>query len=409
MMKTYQRFLEYVKIDTKSDPNSGLHPSSASQKELGKILVKELESLGISAEMDEKSYVYAFLPANTTRKIPTVAFIAHLDTSPDFSGKNINPRIIPNYDGGDVVLNQELQIEMKTKDFPFLETLKGQNLIVTDGTTLLGADDKAGIAEIMTLAEYLVSNKDIEHGDLKFIFTPDEEIGEGPLFFDYEKGKADFAYTVDGGKEGMINYENFNAASATVTVKGLNIHPGSAKNIMKNSLLIAMEFNALLPANMVPSATSGYEGFYHLNNLEGDVEATKMHYIVRNHDLDLFKKQKDFLLKARDFLNAKYGTETVSVEITDTYYNMKEIIKDHMEVVDLAVEATKMAGLEPFIVPIRGGTDGAQLTYKGLLCPNIGTGGWNAHGRFECITVEALDKCTEVLLNIVKLTAKKAN
>lgn len=408
-MKTYQRFLEYVKIDTKSDPNSGLHPSSASQKELGKILVKELESLGISAEMDEKSYVYAFLPANTTRKIPTVAFIAHLDTSPDFSGKNINPRIIPNYDGGDVVLNQELQIEMKTKDFPFLETLKGQNLIVTDGTTLLGADDKAGIAEIMTLAEYLVSNKDIEHGDLKFIFTPDEEIGEGPLFFDYEKGKADFAYTVDGGKEGMINYENFNAASATVTVKGLNIHPGSAKNIMKNSLLIAMEFNALLPANMVPSATSGYEGFYHLNNLEGDVEATKMHYIVRNHDLDLFKKQKDFLLKARDFLNAKYGTETVSVEITDTYYNMKEIIKDHMEVVDLAVEATKMAGLEPFIVPIRGGTDGAQLTYKGLLCPNIGTGGWNAHGRFECITVEALDKCTEVLLNIVKLTAKKAN
>lgn len=408
-MKTYQRFLEYVKIDTKSDPNSGLHPSSASQKELGKILVKELESLGISAEMDEKSYVYAFLPANTTRKIPTVAFIAHLDTSPDFSGKNINPRIIPNYDGGDVVLNQELQIEMKTKDFPFLETLKGQNLIVTDGTTLLGADDKAGIAEIMTLAEYLVSNKDIEHGDLKFIFTPDEEIGEGPLFFDYEKGKADFAYTVDGGKEGMINYENFNAASATVTVKGLNIHPGSAKNIMKNSLLIAMEFNALLPANMVPSATSGYEGFYHLNNLEGEVEATKMHYIVRNHDLDLFKKQKDFLLKARDFLNAKYGTETVSVEITDTYYNMKEIIKDHMEVVDLAVEATKMAGLEPFIVPIRGGTDGAQLTYKGLLCPNIGTGGWNAHGRFECITVEALDKCTEVLLNIVKLTAKKAN
>lgn len=408
-MKTYQRFLEYVKIDTKSDPNSGLHPSSASQKELGKILVKELESLGISAEMDEKSYVYAFLPANTTRKIPTVAFIAHLDTSPDFSGKNINPRIIPNYDGGDVVLNQELQIEMKTKDFPFLETLKGQNLIVTDGTTLLGADDKAGIAEIMTLAEYLVSNKDIEHGDLKFIFTPDEEIGEGPLFFDYEKGKADFAYTVDGGKEGMINYENFNAASATVTVKGLNIHPGSAKNIMKNSLLIAMEFNALLPTNMIPSATSGYEGFYHLNNLEGDVEATKMHYIVRNHDLDLFKKQKDFLLKARDFLNAKYGTETVSVEITDTYYNMKEIIKDHMEVVDLAVEATKMAGLEPFIVPIRGGTDGAQLTYKGLLCPNIGTGGWNAHGRFECITVEALDKCTEVLLNIVKLTAKKAN
>lgn len=408
-MKTYQRFLEYVKIDTKSDPNSGLHPSSASQKELGKILVKELESLGISAEMDEKSYVYAFLPANTTRKIPTVAFIAHLDTSPDFSGKNINPRIIPNYDGGDVVLNQELQIEMKTKDFPFLETLKGQNLIVTDGTTLLGADDKAGIAEIMTLAEYLVSNKDIEHGDLKFIFTPDEEIGEGPLFFDYEKGKADFAYTVDGGKEGMINYENFNAASVTVTVKGLNIHPGSAKNIMKNSLLIAMEFNALLPTNMIPSATSGYEGFYHLNNLEGDVEATKMHYIVRNHDLDLFKKQKDFLLKARDFLNAKYGTETVSVEITDTYYNMKEIIKDHMEVVDLAVEATKMAGLEPFIVPIRGGTDGAQLTYKGLLCPNIGTGGWNAHGRFECITVEALDKCTEVLLNIVKLTAKKAN
>ncbi|HHZ11659.1 MAG TPA: peptidase T [Acholeplasmataceae bacterium] len=407
-MKVCERFLRYVKIDTKADPTSGEHPSSPGQKVLGKLLVEELRSMGIEAEMDEKSYVYAHLPANSERKIPSIAFIAHLDTSQDFSGENVNPRIIENYDGGDVVLNEKLGIVMKTADFPFLESLKGQSLIVTDGTTLLGADDKAGIAEIMTLAEWLVSNPDFEHGDIKFVFTPDEEIGEGPLFYDYEKGGADFAFTVDGGKEGMINYENFNAASCEVTIMGLNIHPGTAKGIMKNSLLIAMEYNSLLPPHMVPAATSGYEGFYHLNGMEGDVEMTKMHYLVRNHDWEAFQKQKSFLLEARDFLNRKHGEGTVEVEITDTYYNMKEKIKDRMEVVELAMEATKMAGLEPFIIPIRGGTDGAQLTYKGLLCPNLGTGGWNAHGRFECVTVEALEKCTEVLVNIVKLASKKS-
>ncbi|MGB7530120.1 MAG: peptidase T [Bacilli bacterium] len=407
-MKTFERFLEYVKIDTKADPKSGNHPSSPGQKVLGKILADEFKNMGIEAEMDEKGYVYARISANA-ENIPSIAFIAHLDTSPDFSGENVKPRIIENYDGGDVVLNRELGIVMKTADFPFLETLKGQSLIVTDGTTLLGADDKAGIAEVMTLAETLVKNSGIKHGEVKFIFTPDEEIGEGPLFFDYGKGGADYAYTVDGGKEGMINYENFNAASAEVTVKGINIHPGTAKNTMKNSLLIAMEFNALLPATMIPAATSDYEGFYHLNNLRGDVEGTKMHYLVRNHDWELFSKQKEFLIKARDFLNHKYGEGTVEVKITDTYFNMKEKIKERMEVVEVAIEATKMAGLEPLIIPIRGGTDGAQLTHNGLLCPNLGTGGWNAHGRYECISIEAMDKCTEVLLNIVQLIAKKAS
>lgn len=406
-MKTYLRFLEYIKINTKSDPTSGRHPSTEIQKDLGRVLVQELTELGIEAEMDDKSYVYARIPANSKREIPSLAFIAHLDTSPDFSGENVKARVIPNYDGNDVVLNPELKIVMKVKEFPFLKSLKGQSLIVTDGTTLLGADDKAGIAEIMTLAEYLVKNE-IEHGEIKIIFTPDEEIGEGPLYYDFEKGMADYAYTVDGGKEGMINYENFNAAAANITINGINIHPGTAKNVMKNSLLIAMEFNSLLPPAMTPANTEGYEGFYHLNNLEGDVEKTKMHYLIRNHDKDFFTKQKDFLLKARDFLNEKYGENTVEVEITDTYYNMKEILKDQMEVVEIAIEATKMAGLDPIILPIRGGTDGAQLTYKGLPCPNLGTGGWNAHGRYECITAEAMDKCTEVLLNIVKLVAKKA-
>ncbi|HHX81247.1 MAG TPA: peptidase T [Acholeplasmataceae bacterium] len=406
-MKTYLRFLEYIKINTKSDPRSGRHPSTEIQKDLARVLVQELKDLGIEAEMDEKSYVYAKIPANSKRKIPTLAFIAHLDTSPDFSGENVKARVISDYDGNDVILNPKQGIVMKITDFPFLKSLKGQSLIVTDGTTLLGADDKAGIAEIMTMAEYLVKNE-IEHGEIKIVFTPDEEIGEGPLYYNLEKGGADLAYTVDGGKEGMINYENFNAAAAKITINGINIHPGTAKNVMKNSLLIAMEFNGLLPHWMTPATTEGYEGFYHLNNLNGDVEKTKMQYLIRNHDMDSFRKQKNFLLKARDFLNQKYGPNTVEVEITDTYYNMKEIIKDRMEVVELAIEATKMAGLEPIILPIRGGTDGAQLTYKGLLCPNLGTGGWNAHGRYECITKEAMDKCSEVLLNIVQLVTKKA-
>ncbi len=406
-MQTFKRFLKYIKINTQSNPNSGMHPSSDSQKDLARVLVDELIDLGIEAKMDDKSYVYAQISANTQRKIPTIAFIAHLDTSFDLSGENVQARIIPDYNGNDVLLNKDKNIIMKVKEFPFLETLKGQSLIVTDGTTLLGADDKAGIAEIMTMAEYLLNHPEIKHGDIKIVFTPDEEIGEGALYFDYEKVNAEFAYTVDGGREGMINYENFNAAAADITINGVNIHPGTAKNIMKNSLLMAMKFNSLLPSNMIPATTEGYEGFFHLNNLEGNVEKTKMHYIIRNHDFDKFTEQKDFLLQVKDFLNKKYRENTVEVDLKDSYYNMKEIIKDHPEVIEIADEAIRMAGLKRVTIPIRGGTDGAQLTYKGLLCPNLGTGGWNAHGRYECITIEAMDKCTEVLINIVKIVSKQ--
>ncbi len=401
-MQAYQRFLKYIKYNTTSDPNSGLHPSSDGQKDLGRLLVEELKELGLSdAHLDGYSYVYATLPKNT-ENVPTLAFIAHLDTSPDLSGENVKARIIENYDGNDVLLNKEENIIMKVKEFPFLERLKNQSLIVTDGTTLLGADDKAGIAEIMTMVAHLVKHPEIPHGDIKIIFTPDEEIGEGPLFFDYEKVNARYAYTVDGGMEGMINYENFNAASCLVEVKGLNIHPGTAKNHMKNSLLVAMEFNGMLPANMVPASTEGYEGFFHLNNLDGNVENTKMHYLLRNHDKELFQKQKDTLVQIQTFLNHKYGPNTIKLSIKDSYYNMKDILKDQMEVVEIAMKAVEKAGLEPFIYPIRGGTDGAQLTYNGLPCPNLGTGGWNFHGRYECITIEAMDKCTEVLLKIVE-------
>lgn len=405
-MKTAERFLKYIRINTISDPHSGLHPSTEYQRDFARILVSELQDLGVrDARLDEHCYVYASLPENTPGK-PTLAFIAHLDTSPDFSGKDVQARLLPDYDGMDVILNAERNIVMRTTEFAFLKDLQGQTLIVTDGTTLLGADDKAGIAEIMTLVEYLINHPEIKHGAIKIIFTPDEEIGEGPLFFDYDWVKADYAYTVDGGKEGVINYENFNAAAANVQINGLNIHPGSAKNHMKNSLLIAMEFNSMLPATMIPAATEGYEGFFHLNNLSGDVEQTKMHYLIRNHDRALFQNQKELLHRIKDFLNAKYGPDTVNLSIADSYFNMKEILKDKMEIVRIAERATQMAGLEAIFVPIRGGTDGAQITYRGLPCPNLGTGGWNAHGRYECVTVEALDKCTEVLINIVKIVGE---
>lgn len=406
-MKAYKRFLNYIKINTTADPNSGLHPSSMIQKDLGKLLVKELKELGVSdAYMDQYGYVYGTVDANTNRKIDTIAFIAHMDTSPDASGDNVQARIIENYDGNDIVLNYEKNIVMKTQDFSFLKSLKGQSLIVTDGTTLLGADDKAGIAEIMTMIEYLNNHPDIKHGKIKIVFTPDEEIGEGPMFFNYSEVDAKFAYTVDGGKEGIINYENFNAASCNVTISGNNIHPGSAKNLMVNSILIAMEFNRMLPENMIPSATEMYEGFYHLNNIEGTVEKTFMHYLIRNHDFNLFNYQKEQIVEIQKFLNYKYGQNTVEVNIIDSYYNMKEIVQKHMEVVEIAKKATKMAGIKPEIYPIRGGTDGAQLTYNGLVCPNLGTGGWNAHGKFECITIESMDKCSEILVNIVKIVAQ---
>lgn len=404
-MKTHERLLKYVKINTTSDPKSGLHPSTASQKELGKLLVEELKSLDVKdAFMDEHGYVYGTVEANCNDNIPTIGFIAHMDTSSDMSGENIKAQIINNYDGKDVILNKD--VIMKVEEFPFLKTLVGRSLITTDGTTLLGADDKAGIAEIMSLVEILKNNPDIKHGKIKIGFTPDEEIGEGALFFDVKGFGCDFAYTLDGGTEGILNYENFNAASCTLTVNGVNIHPGSAKNKMINSILVANEFHSMLPEFMNPAFTENYEGFNHLNEIKGNVEKTTAHYIIRNHDLKKFEKQKQDFIDIQNFLNNKYGYNICNVEVKDSYYNMLLHLKDHMEVVEIAKEATKLANVEYGVEPIRGGTDGAVLTYKGLICPNLGTGGYNFHGRYELITIEGMDKAVEIILNIVKLVAK---
>lgn len=405
-MKAYERLLKYVQVDTTSDPKSNKHPSSDSQKVLGNILVKEMQDLGLSdVYIDDYGYVYGTIPSNTKKNVKAIGFIAHMDTSCDMSGANIKPKIIANYDGQDVLLNNKEKVTLSVKEFPFLKDLQGQSLIVTDGTTLLGADDKAGIAEILTMAETLMKNPSIEHGTIKIAFTPDEEIGEGTLFFDVKGFNCDFAYTVDGGKEGEINYENFNAASADVVVNGINIHPGLAKYKMKNSLLIAMEFQSLLPTFLNPAYTEKYEGFNHLNEMSGNVEKTKMHYIIRNHDIVKFTEQKKSFEKIANFLNEKYGEKTIELTLKDSYFNMYEHLKDHMNIVDIAIEATKNANVEVLIKPVRGGTDGATLTYKGLMCPNLGTGGYNFHGRYECITIEGMDKATEILLNIVNIVA----
>lgn len=401
-MKAYERLLKYVKVHTTSDPNSTSHPSTEIQKDLGRIMVEELKELGlVDAFMDEHSYVYASLKA-TDESLPTIGLIAHLDTSFDASGENVSPQIIPNYDGGDVVLNKKENIILKVSDYPELKNRKGETLICTNGLTLLGADDKAGIAEIMTTLEIIIK-ENIPHGKILVCFTPDEEIGEGTTCFNYDLFKCDYAFTIDGGIEGSINYENFNAASALVTMNGINIHPGSAKNHMINSIELAYEFYNLLPKFDKPQFTENYEGFNHLNDIKGNVEQTKMGFIIRNHDMKLFEKQKKDFYLIQEFMNKKYGENTCVVEIEDSYYNMYEILKDHMDIIDLIIEATKMANLKPLIHPIRGGTDGARLTYNGIICPNLGTGGANFHGRFEYITVEGMDRATEVILNIIKI------
>ena len=401
-MKAYERLLKYVKVHTTSDPSSNTHPSTEIQRDLGKIMVDELKDLGLKdAFIDEYCYVYASLPA-TCNSLPTIGLIAHLDTSCDASGKNVNPKIIPNYDGNDVVLNEKEGIVLKTSDYPELAKRKGETLICTDGLTLLGADDKAGIAEIMASLDAIISNN-IPHGKIMICFTPDEEIGEGTACFNYDLFKCDYAFTIDGGIEGSINYENFNAASCLVTINGINIHPGSAKGHMRNSIELAYEFYNLLPPFAKPEFTEKYEGFNHLNNISGNVEKTEMNFIIRNHNMDLFNKQKEDFYNIRDFLNKKYGEGTVIIDIKDSYFNMYEVLKDHMDIIDLIVKATKEAKLEPLIAPIRGGTDGAHLTYNGIICPNLGTGGANFHGRFEYITAEAMERCVQVIVNIIKL------
>ncbi len=398
-MKTVsERFLRYVSFDTQSDEASETCPSTAKQRKLGAALVEEMKEMGISdARMDEYGYVYGTVPGDPT--LPTIGLIAHMDTSPDASGADIKAKIVA-YTGEDICLNAEKGIYLRESDYPSLKNHHGKHLIVTDGTTLLGADDKAGIAEIMAAAEFLLTTK-MNHATLKIGFTPDEEIGRGADKFDIAGFGADYAYTADGGTIGEIEYENFNAAGASVVFQGLNIHPGSAKGKMVNSQLIAMEFNALLPAQQRPEHTAGYEGFFHLVGMKGEVEQTSLYYIIRDHDMEKFEEKKRVMTAAAEFINAKYGENTCSLTIRDSYFNMKKCIEPVMYVVDRAKAAMKRAGMEPKEVPIRGGTDGARLSYEGLPCPNLCTGGENYHGRFEYIPVEDMEKCVKMLIEIL--------
>ena len=402
----FKRLEKYVSFETTSDPNSGLHPSNKQEFDLIYALKDELLELGlVDVYVSDYAYIYAKLPKNTDKNIKSLGFISHVDTSCDASGKGVKIIEHKNYDGKDVTL--ESGLTLSTKEFPFLSLLKGRTLLTTDGTTLMGADDKAGVAEVMAVLKYLQDNKNIIHGDIYVAFTPDEEIGEGTMFFELDKLPCDYAYTIDGSIEGEISYENFNAASAKVTIKGLNIHPGSAKDHMKNSILIACEFNSMLDSDAIPAKTEKYQGFNHLNNIEGSVEETKMNYIIRNHDKQKFLSQKQDFIDITNKLNKKYGKDTVILDLKDSYYNMFDIIKDKMEVVDVAKTAIEKAGIKPYIEPIRGGTDGASLTYKGLVCPNLGTGGFNFHGKYECISLEGMQIAAEVILNIILELAKQ--
>ncbi|MEG0379326.1 MAG: peptidase T, partial [Eubacterium sp.] len=394
-MKTVtERFLKYVKIDTQSVPDAETFPSSEKQKNLAKILVEELQELGISdARTDRYGYVYGTIPATATtdKKLPVLGLIAHMDTSSAVSGKNVKPRIVENYNGEDILLNSEQNIMLTIADYPEIKAYEGQSIIVTDGTTLLGADDKAGVAEIMTLCDYLMTHKEVPHGTLKIAFTPDEEVGNGVDYFDVQGFGADFAYTVDGGELGELEYENFNAASLKITVNGVSVHPGSSKNKMKNALLMAMDYQKMLPAWETPEHTEGYEGFYHLEYMCGDVEKAALSYIIRDHNRAKFEARKERALKIADYLNDCYGAGTFEIVLKDSYYNMKEKIEPHMHLIENAKKAMEEVGIEPKITPIRGGTDGARLSYMGLPCPNLCTGGHNYHGRFEYIPVESME------------------
>ena len=401
-MELKERFLKYVGFDTQSDPESETYPSTAKQLILLNYLAEEMKELGLEdVEVDANGYAMGTIPATPGYEDrPVIGFISHVDTSPDMSGADIHPRIIENYDGGDICLNE--QLTMTLADFPELAFFKGHTLITTDGTTLLGADDKAGVAEIMTAAEYLMKHPEVKHGRIRIGFTPDEEIGKGVDFFDVKHFGATFAYTVDGGFEGELEYENFNAASARIEVQGRNIHPGYAKDKMINALQVVNELNNLLPPCQRPEHTEGYEGFYHLTDMQGDVEKTELLYIIRDHDLDKFHAKEENMRRIARKLNEKYGQGTVELEIKESYRNMRSQIEGCMEIIDWAKEATRMAGLTPKTVAIRGGTDGARLSFMGLPCPNLGTGGYGFHGPYEHITVEGMDVCTDIVCNIVK-------
>ncbi len=403
-----KRFLRYVVIDTRSDDTSETAPSTEKQWNLARLLHDELVEMGmLNVSIDEHAYVMATLPSNLGYEVPTIGFIAHFDTSPEMPGDNVKPQIVEKYPGGDIILNQEKRIVLSPSDFPELNHYTGHTLITTDGTTLLGADDKAGIAEIMTAMDYLLRHPEIPHGTIRVGFTPDEEIGRGVDHFDVARFNADFAYTLDGASLGELEYENFNAAGAKVLVQGRNIHPGYAKGKMVNALLLAMEFNSLLPEFEKPQYTQDYEGFYHLVKMEGGVENAWMQYIIRDHDMTIFTRRKELMTRIADFLNAKYGEGTFTLELKDQYFNMREKVEPVIHIVEMAKLAMEQAGVKPLVKPIRGGTDGSRLSYMGLPCPNIFAGGMNFHGKHEYVSLQTMVKAVEVTLRIIELNTRR--
>ena len=406
-MNLVERFLRYVSFDTQSDENSGVTPSSSKQMVFAQFLKSELETLGLEdVELDEHGYLYATLPANVEKEVPTIGFIAHMDTSPDMSGANVTPRIVHNYDGTDIVLCEEENIVLAPVQFPELLAHKGEDLIVTNGKTLLGADDKAGIAEIVTAIVYLQQHPEIKHGKIRIGFNPDEEIGLGAHKFDVEKFGCEWAYTMDGGEVGELELENFNAAAAKIVIKGRNVHPGYAKNKMVNAIRVANEFMSLLPGNETPEATEGYEGFYHVVGIEGSVEQAVISYIIRDHDRTKFEARKECMQAWGEAINAKYGAGTLTVELKDQYYNMRQQIEPVMHIIDIAFKAMEEVGVTPKVKAIRGGTDGAQLSFKGLPCPNIFAGGLNFHGRYEFVPIQSMEKAMMVVVKIAELVAR---
>jgi tripeptide aminopeptidase len=408
MKSVVDRFISYARIDTQSDENSETTPSTEKQFNLAHLLVEELHEIGLSeVEMDKHGYIMATLPANTDRKVPVLGFISHMDTSPDMSGKDVDPQIVKNYNGEDILLNKKENMILSPLDFPELLDYKGWDLITTRGTTLLGADDKAGIAEIMSAMEHLVNHPEIKHGMIRVGFTVDEEIGRGADKFDVKKFGADYAYTLDGGKIGELEYENFNAAMATIHVQGRNVHPGTAKDAMINAIHLAMELNSMLPVQERPEYTQGYEGFFHLIDLNGQVEFTTFRYIIRDHDRKKFETKKKQILDCVDFMNKKYGEGRIRIELKDQYYNMHEKVEPVKFIVDIAEEAMRLLGIQPIIKPIRGGTDGSKLSYMGLPCPNIFAGGHNFHGKYEYIPIQSMEKAVEVIVKIAELYGKK--
>lgn len=409
MSDVLKHFLKYISFDTQSKDEVEAVPSTEKQRLLAQELAAELRAMKAEeVVVDEHSYVYATIPATVEKPLPVLGFISHMDTSPAYSGAGVKPQIIKNYDGKDILMNQETGLTMKVSDFPDLLKYKGQDIITTDGTTLLGADDKAGVAEIMTMAEFLLSHPEIPHGTIRIGFTPDEEVGRGADFFDVKGFGADVAYTVDGGGLGELEYENFNAASAKVQINGTSIHPGSSKGKMKNALLIAMEFHNMLPVFENPMYTEGYEGFFHLDSMDGTVEHARMDYIIRDHSKGKFEEKKALIKGIEEYLNRRYGAGTVELLLKDSYYNMKEKIEPHMYLIDIARSAMEDLGIEPQVTPIRGGTDGARLSYMGLPCPNLCTGGYNFHGKFEFIPVQSMEKVVELLLKMIEKFAERS-